>query len=888
MKQLSCSLITYSLCAALAFPPTLAKAQVPAPLLAAPRITLSFGMPYGGRLDRFHAPYSSRDPVANSLYALRNVAVEDLLNTRKALKILIGGRSRLRTAPGADGLDFSVPASVQRLYVTGAIHQARDLDPTLGWDTSEYGSSEGRSADSTESENEFGSSIHWLGTSSVRYVPAIRQRLAAGLVHASALLMKYDQQIRFIETDWWRNPTISRLFAQASGIATREDTSRLSSAVAGVDTGPLGSVVAERKAQYMRAHGMDRELAVLRNQREYLLNRFHLLQMELDGRSLYELIYDSLERHGFPSSETVQDPETLALPEGNSPFPVPREFDDAIDSQLNYLASTEGRSDTSAIAREINPYITRALVQALRRNTQRLEELCSEINYVGSMGSPLLELAQFEELWAAAREKYGYMAGPIDFHTGEQMLRSYLAAQGRAARVRTYAAWAGAVGLSVAVLISTGGVASALASVGVSVESLAGGALFGITASQWVWGSALLTTGMTYSNYVQASRTADSLNGMFYGGTRYGSAAATRDATLMAAERYHFFILSLVLSGVDLFRIRELSRLVPLYDRASQTFVAITRPHMDALSRAVQAAGARIRAFVPAGMAMLSYIRGVMEAATASPALIGFEQALPIIAAQLRLTPQAARARMLAVPHLGPILTNWGTRVFAPSNVWTKVARDLTVTGMMNIYGQIQARGDRFTDELGNVALNFATSMTTTAVLSFFANSINIRGQPTAEVAERLHQAARTNFWVGIGVNAAAGTVSEVLDEFENPDRRTYSQRRDAVLARSIYGGVFMSLSGGPRAALSRRLEEAIAARFSQPVTQMIMLPISAANNGFGSWHFVKLAQIVGAEAPLTGRAPTERVEDLGNAYVRFEDPAGAEAYMFDFLAGGE
>ncbi len=836
-----------------------------------PQITLSFEVPFGGDLDRFHNPLTTRNPVANTLYAYRNAAVEDLLNTRKALKLLIGGEAGLRPIDGAAGLTFSAPSSVTRLYLSGDIRLHRDIDPTLGAWSAEYDQLPPRSSEAQYTD-EFAASIQWLGSSSpanrVNTVD-VHRRLALGLAQASALLTKYDQQIRFIENDWWAHRPINSEFYQT-------EMAEMDRAMAQGGSDEGAEVHYERlKGAFLHRHGMDEPLALLHGHREFLIQRYHLLVIDVDGQPLYKKIYADMERSGFPNHETAQRPLMDHLPPGTEPIPLPTEFEEQVTAQLTRLA--ENSSIAQALARKINPTIDRALVSSLRSNTERLNELCQDVHFMGSMSSTLLDLARHEEIRDAAREKYGYLAGPIDFHNGEEQILQYLAASDRTTQRLQYAGYAAGIGLGVAALVASQGTA---------------GLFLGVGARSWLFGSMLFSTAMSGLNYVDARDVAHAANGMFFGGTLYGSAAAARESLLIAQDQYRMLIASLVLCGFELHQIQAVARLVPLFQRATQPFAALSRNQVTGLRSALSRVAAQVESLVPAGRALISYLQRSLDLVAGNPTLLNFEQAIPMVATELRLTAAQARARLLTIPRLGPLLQNAGGRVSAVPAIWVKVARDLTVNGIMNVIAQREARGDRFMDEFGNVALTFATSTITTGILSYLGNSINIRGRPSAEVSRRLHAISARNFWVGVGVHGISTSIAEALDEFHHPGIRTVDDRLQTVAARALFGGIFMATSGTLRSGISRRLEESLETRLRSTSVQLIMLPISAMNNGFGSWHFVKIASAIGVEAPAGSRTSSDLEEaepelvDLGGAYARIDDDPATAAYMFDFVSG--
>ena len=91
----------------------------------------SLGIPNEGAIDLYHNAYTTKDPVSNSLYVLRNSAVEDLLNTRRSLKVLLGGTERLRRVSGKYDLSFDVPGGVVDLYLLGRLGAQNSATPQI-------------------------------------------------------------------------------------------------------------------------------------------------------------------------------------------------------------------------------------------------------------------------------------------------------------------------------------------------------------------------------------------------------------------------------------------------------------------------------------------------------------------------------------------------------------------------------------------------------------------------------------------------------------------------------------------------------------------------------------------------------------------------------------
>ncbi len=93
-KSIVVKLMTQAMCSTLCLTlisSTLASAVPYAPAYSRPvTYEISAGIPQDGKLDQYHNIRSSLDPVTNSLYLLRNTAIEDLLQSRRSLQILLG------------------------------------------------------------------------------------------------------------------------------------------------------------------------------------------------------------------------------------------------------------------------------------------------------------------------------------------------------------------------------------------------------------------------------------------------------------------------------------------------------------------------------------------------------------------------------------------------------------------------------------------------------------------------------------------------------------------------------------------------------------------------------------------------------------------------------
>jgi hypothetical protein len=298
-------------------------AQIALPLAKAgesqPVFTFSLGVPERGALDRYHNSFTTRDKVSDALYALRNVAVEDLLNTRKGLKLLIGGSSELKrlikSHPKVEsqGLTFDLPGGVIDLYllgllpgqttqaVSGAV--APTATPYLYEEEPMLGPLTAQRVHGVDQElrPEIATTLRWLTEQEPAYDSRLRERMLLGLVFVSAQLAKFDQQIKFVDKDFLNTRPINVEYYQAEILPDAK-------IAAGAGAIPdLGDIYERNHKAWLTKHQMAEPLAAWAAQREYLLNRYHLLDAGVGGKPLYQRIYEKMEIVAdFPPAAMIQ------------------------------------------------------------------------------------------------------------------------------------------------------------------------------------------------------------------------------------------------------------------------------------------------------------------------------------------------------------------------------------------------------------------------------------------------------------------------------------------------------------------------------------------------------------------------------------------------------
>jgi hypothetical protein len=868
------------------------------PNAAEPAFTFSFDVPNHGALDVYHNAFTMRDAISDSLYALRNTAMEDLLNSRKALKVLLGGTERARDRARALGhsgpIGFNVPSGVVDLYLLGRLGRNQDHSPLA--------QAQGRPVHgiSTEGVPEVANAIHWLDGNEPAYDPELRYKLVRGLVYVSALLAKYDQQVKFVEKDFWADRRIDSQFYEEE----LEDWVR-SVAMAGGQP-DISTMYDFARKRWMADHKMGEVIAVLAGQREFLLDRYHLLGIEVAGKPLYHHVYRAMEAKGFPAASTVQAPVRPRLPSGTEPIPVPTGFDESVDRELNRLADgAAGEARLRELVDSVNDRIDQALLASLSANTARMAELTREVDYSGDRSSPLLELARLPELWDAAMDKYGYLGGIIDFAVARRDLDAYFERVDRTKRRMRYAAYGVGIGLGVVALVASGGTA---------------GAFLGVGAKVWLAGSGLVMAAQASYDYMDSRAAAEVARGMYLGTVHQGTYARMRDAVMVAEQDFKIMVACLVTLGLELPILTMIARARTVVVAGGRTFVALTKSELATLRTAVEMVTKRARFLAPLGRALVMMGRGLVGLTSGVEGLVALEQAIPVVAARLRMAPALVRAKLEANPMIGYLIRGYRDRVMANPTFLQMMVREQAMNAVATLLAEISARGDRFRDELGQVALDFTTGAFITGALVWVAVKpaarLSVNGvrrpqtvfDPGFSGRERLNlflENGKTNFLVSFTTTAAVRGGREIYDAATTEGGPGAAERAERTLMNALFGGTFTALSSNARIQAVMWSQRLINRHVAEGATRKIILSgLSFGNNWFGGWHYVKLAKWAGVEfenghaepvseasqsgvmsnAPIAG----PQLQDLGGAFLRLDGDDDSAAYMFDFLRDGE
>lgn len=852
-------------------------------------------VPGGGALDRYHNPFQLTDHISNSLYALRNVAVEDLLNTRKALKFLLGGTERARKIKKDTRLSFGVPDPVLTLYVSGK----------LGWTNDEFTLEEynprnashlPETAVSNAFRSEVDQAVQWLDSNEPKYDENLRDRLAAGLLYVASLLSRYDQHLKFYQEDFWQGEVWKDFYYGhvVPLLATDIDSPFV-----------LQQTIESEKRAWLKEHKMDEAIAVLAGHREYLLDRYHILAIPVEGKPLYAHLYEALRKDsGFPDAKMKQSPVEPRLPSGTDPIPLPDGFDKKFDAALESLAkdSTErGGKVMKSLLAGIHPKVDLALLESLKANTNRLVALTSEIHFKRTEASALLDIALYPEVWEGAKSKYGYLDGVIAFDQAKKKLEDFFKKREKNRKVRRYVGYGLGIGLGVVAIVASAGTA---------------GTFLGIGARAYLVGSGLVTAAQATTDYVDSKKTAEIERNLFFGTARVGSHAAMKQAILIAAQDYRAMIASFLMLGVDLGAVGAIAKTRSLVMSGGRAFVQLSKTELKLLQTQVTKIATRAEALAPLGRAMLSTARHILGMTRATQVLRPLGEAAEIVAMQMKMTKAAVIEKLQKNAYIGRIVQDYGDIVQMEPKFMRMMLREQAVSFTIGMTSEVMARGSKFKDELGYVAFDILTGAGMTASMVFIVGRNAMRAEKLGlngirrpktvfdkgftmkDRGKQFADSFKSNFLVGVTWNAGGQVIMEA---FQDNDE-SLGDRAGDVLKMGAFGGVFMGISSNLRYQFMGHVSNLIGkSSINKTGGAIAITGLSAANQLFGGWHWVKLAKHWGIQGddgkvvPMNESTPENQlangnlvINETESALLKLEGDDDAVGYIYDFLREGD
>jgi hypothetical protein len=729
-------------------------------------------------------------------------------------------------------------------------------------------------------------------------------RLLMGLAYVSAQITKFDQQLKFIQDDFWISPAISSDFykeeIQPIEEAQTHSTAMMGGAMVGVETTTYNMI----KGLWLDRHQMKDVINVLAGHREYLLDRYHLLGVELEGKPLYKYIYEAMQSQGFPAADLVQSAVDAHLPQGTEPMQLPVSFEKSVDEAMTRMADPARKNGIlSDIYRVSNDKVDQALIESLKANTDRLADLASKIDYDGDRSSPLLQLAKYDDLWEATISKYGYLMGIVDMTTARSEIASYWDRRETTNRHLRYAAYGVGIGIGIAAIVFSGGAAAEVGGAAVEGGEATATAMsaLGIPLRSWLIGAGMVAdAGLSTALYVDSAEAAKVAKGLYLGTVHEGSNSDMNARIEMKDSDFHLMIGSLLVLGLSSVNLVRLAVARALVVREGVTMVEVTEADLSCLRKAVAEIAERAENLAPMGRALLATVENMLGMAVGEAKFAKIQElgkAVEALAAELKVSPTSIYSRLESAPGLGRIVKGWRarqltSRIMIASNTLKQLIGDTkaivpgTFNGTMvgqqvnnfviSVVAEAASRGNKMLhEEKSEFIGDMIRGTLITAVLTMTgassdvagaAEELSAAGNPQLKViggftggpwakmfkeAKEVGKAGFANASVGMIINAVSDGTSQAIQYVKAGDTPGAPSAEDRIW-RVARGTAWNGLSLGISSTLRYRYfcrwaEKYIAGKVMAGAGRTILIQSAfSVNNFFGSWSYVTAGQHLG------------------------------------------
>jgi hypothetical protein len=782
-------------------------------------------LPDGGSLDAKHNILETSGPMyegAFGLYAARNALVRNMLRTRLGLKQLMDPATQRAIGKQAD---VKVPWEARALYAGQGprIQEIADL-------------------------------IRRIDTGAAQPDAFLRQRLLRNLVIQSAEIRKYDLDLRYYEEDFWKDPSVDRMFMSWVNTQGYRVTGKGCRTLSNYDYD--GRMSREPcKQAWIKQHGVDKTIARLAVVREFQ-NQYPILSVQVDGKPLYVRLYEEFERAGIlPSTAALQRSSVEKLPEDAAELPVPQDFRRALSQALpNFTDDSEflkllARShlDLKPVFDRVNLFLERGLLSILDANTELLQDLTQEreIEYLGRDSGSLVYLALNDAIWDEAKTQYGWLAlKGVDFDRArEGVIARINYAQAQRDKRKFVLIGMAATFAAIAIIGSDGAVLPFLgaAAKGATVNG-------GFSWGRFILGLSLWpAAGAAYLRYADTSEMARMHKLLFLSTSaskdeqgrlvKIGSYSEMFDSKKEADRDFRNLLISAILIGLDFPLIDSLVRisgtvaktgkaasevLAPAEVARVQTGLRIIMPRIRVFGRL----GARLRAQVQAGlttgrelrqefMTVAQAVRRVWPEFKVNPSIKwGEEEAWQLLQQYPVLGPMFASARSAAnttaavgraairpfytqIPNFGQMMRN------AQANpvLIRRMIRDALIAFGVEYAAEWQTIPDP-QDNKFRILINSVASAIGTAFITFSSQGTPVtvfsKGLSIPQRIQVAHERGVNLFYWGIVSFGPANLGMEVLPAVWKGDPEWKDIAIESA-ANTAIGGVSFYFSSMPR-----------------------------------------------------------------------------------------
>ncbi|MBL6990571.1 MAG: hypothetical protein ISR65_12370 [Bacteriovoracaceae bacterium] len=756
-------------------------------------VQISKGIPNDGHLDNHHKIV--KNDTHSYLYAMRTVAIMELLETRKALQKLMGAPEHLMNNHKNPGdLNFEVPAEVKRLYSKQHGHGVVEIE----------------------------SLINQVENTCYPYKPESREVDVLVLANQAASLVNIDRNIKFLADDLWHSEDHLLL-----------DTIR---------------------RRLTDKYKLDTLLARHIGQRAHILNRYHILWVSIIKSPLYKQFYGILTKYGLPSPASFAFKVTPRISSFPDTFEIPAQFANSIDRGIQKILSD--KLLRQKVFAELNPILEKAARAMLKENTKSLELLATAINFEDDKAL-FLELAKYSKLWRNTRRHYqDFLGSKLEYAKQQEILQ---AKNQKRSSVKSRLYWGtiiGSTALGVASYLvpkKIKQVSSSNVCISSATNILNSGlvAIKKQVASNMLSTSILAGTGALIFNSIDKNQLAEFSKNLFLASKNLGDVRYVEQTSLVAKESFQSMILGLIFLGAPGKLINVMSKVSEVVMIKGKPFIQLASSHMQRVKEILPSLGPRAQLLGAIGSTYFGNITALLV--TFRQRLQNFEMLTNLYQQMVRAktyNPKKFLDRLAEVPWIKNKLKIY---VEPLKNAETKrvVTREILVNESILLLGESFIRGDEFFDEGVYVITNVVSMFILTygIVLKSLANvkvqeMVFDAGLSMKQRSNVFFKKGKDLFEMSFWSQLVASGIVEGYDHMQNPQWETLGERAVRAIVGSVYCGLYIGTMTNIRSQFFFGwMEPKLLAQYATKTktVQELMLSVSIANNAIGTtlWSYM-------------------------------------------------
>lgn len=759
-------------------------------------IQVSIGLPNQGYLDSYHDTKTVKSDdyeqqMEFSLYALRNIVVMKLLKTRMALKEIIGDENSLNLITSREDnkrQGFSVPQSVKNLY-QGEV-EILDFSEDINWLEGIDNSNQRNFSQPNDIE--------------------LRRDLYLGLISVSIQVTKFDNFLKFLRKDLWPmafKDKVARKFL---------------------------------KSKYTKEYNL-RDLEIqLQGQRDALLYRYHMLNLEVKKEPLYKRIYTILEKDFFfPAADMIQRPSGIIFDPTRSMIDLPTSMEERINIATTDMLNNDSTQED--VFKEVQPLIESALVLSLENNYKALEDVTKPIHY--SDDKDIFRfLARDESLWSETQNNYYYLKDKINFSQG--LSKAYglnFLSDLKRETLKRVGMQAG-ITLAIASAIFTGG--ASLAGAG-TIAGVSASTTAAISTAATVTGalSTVILIGDSSYNYYEASKYAEWSRNLFIGSKDISSNEEMKNYALIEKSEFSSLIFSLMMAGAPSLITRGFSAARVLALKGGKELVKLEIKELQAIQQVYEKYSPRLKKLGNLGQTLLKkHANTFIKLTGQTERMQRVENLIAQSAQKLGMTFEKAKAILMSYPKSKAVLEWYAGKTAANPLFMSQLLREVGLGFIMSVSTEAMIRGDMFWDEIDYVIVNSLVGIIVISTLmikstaskenpkmmfnvlfdqrsGIFSEGLSAaaRGRVLAESGKLFLKPAIELATISAGTSFVISGGSELINHYRHPGKEEVSDRIKRVFETSLYYGLFVGVISNLKSqAINGWMEPKIAANIGK------------------------------------------------------------------------